>query len=209
MYAWLTRSGQLDESTVHTVSIFANDQPAIAAWSSLGFGVHHIDAARTTRSSDANNDQVRAAIPADLFALSILSQKVYDHLSQPPVHLPVHESEFDEAKFPGARSHTSVAEVDGQIVGYMSCQLGAQEAMTLRNDAIPQINGAYLEPEYRGGTLARDMLNDLLAWARTKSASHITTDFETANVEGANFWLHSGGFKPVLTSLVRRLPESH
>ena len=50
------------------------------------------------------------------------------------------------------------------------------------------------------------MLNDILKWALGTSADHITVDLETANIEAANFCLKTGGFKPVLAGLVRRLP---
>ena len=50
------------------------------------------------------------------------------------------------------------------------------------------------------------MLDDILKWAHSTSADRITVDFETANIEAANFWLKTGGFKPVLAGLVRRLP---
>ncbi len=206
MYAWLTRSGQLDGSSVHTVTVFSSDHSAISAWSSLGFGAHLMNATRTTRLGETKNGRsARAAGHADLHRLSILHQQLRVHLSQPPVHLPPDASEFDRGRLPGPGSYTSVAEADGQVVGFMSCRFGAQEAMCLHNDSVPHINGAFLEPKHRGGTVATALLDDVLAWARRNSADRVTTDFETANVEGAGFWLGSG-FAPVLTGLVRRIP---
>jgi GNAT superfamily N-acetyltransferase len=173
--------------------------------SRLGFGIHHMDAVRSCDAIGSSSaDAVRAAREADLGQLSDLNTSLYQHLASPPVYLPPQSPEFTSDRLPGDDAYTAVAEVDGRVVGFISCRLGGQGSRCLQDPLVPHINGAYLLPGHRGGTLAPALLDSVLAWAREKSCSRVTTDFETANVEGSGFWLGSG-FRPVLTTLVRRI----
>ena len=217
MYAWLTRSGQLDNSSLHAVGVFASDTPGISALNNLEFGTHQIEGAfRNSSNDDSSNPpvdvKIRVGIPADLPGIIDLDKQLWKHLISPPTSLELDLAEFPENRskyqIPRDDSYISVAEIDGEIVGFISCRTGEQESKTLRNPDAPHINGTYVREDLRDRNVAQLLLQDVFRWSAERSAPHVTVDFESTNVEGAGFWL-SRDLEPLVYGLVRRTPSAH
>lgn len=208
MYAWLTRSGQLEGSHVHTATLFSIDKVAQSALTSIGFGVHHMDAVKmldAVETAPSSIETVRTARTSDLAGLLGLQRKLAEHISNPPVHLPLNPQPFDPNRLSDPKDIVCVAEMEGRVVGFISATIGDQETDCLRNSSVPHINGAFVEPEFRHEAIASDLLAAIVDRANAMLAPWISTDFETANVEGTGFWLGSG-FRSVLTAVVRTIP---
>jgi GNAT superfamily N-acetyltransferase len=214
MYAWLTRSGQLDNSSLHAIGVFASDKSTKHALNNLEFGTHQIEgvfrsfSVGESRISPADVT-IRSGIPADLPRIIELDKQLWTHLANPPTSLDVSLSEYPENRskyqIPRDDSYISVAEIDGRMVGFISCRMDIQESKTLRSSAVPHVNGAFVHEEYRDRNVAQLLLQDIFRWSVERSAPHVTVDFESNNVEGAGFWL-SRDFKPLVYGMVRRPP---
>ena len=83
--------------------------------------------------------------------------------------------------------------------------MGLQETRGLRNEAVPGINGAFVDIDHRDNDVGQAMLDDIFRWAKELKAPFVMVDFETTNVEGSGFW-RSREFEPVAFGMTRRLP---
>lgn len=214
MYAWLTRSGQLDESAVHVIGVYASDGAMKSALGNLEFGVHMMDGVLTIPSmlngmKMAGGFTVRAAESSDVPSIIELDKQLWLHLSQPPISLNLDLADYPEDnpkyRLPRDGSYISVAEIDRRIIGFISCQLGVQESRGLRDPSIPAINGAFVDINHRDADVGQALLDDIYRHARELSAPYVTVDFESTNVEGSGFW-RSRQFTPLAYGMIRRIP---
>jgi ribosomal protein S18 acetylase RimI-like enzyme len=214
MYAWLTRSGQIDSSSVHAIGIYASDHTLKSALTNLEFGVHTVEGVLELPSQPKTNVEiegflVRAAGSHDIPGIIELDKQLWQHLSHPPVSLGINLANYPDNNpkysLPRDGSYIAIAEIDHQIVGFISCQLGSQEFSGLSNPQIPAINGAFVDVSHRNTNIARALLDDIFDHARTISAPYVTVDFESTNIEGAGFW-RSRQFTPLGYGMTRRVP---
>lgn len=214
MYAWITRSGQLDDSSLHAIGIFAPDSPTGSALSNLEFGIHQIEGVFRGLPDDESqipprDIKIRSGVQADLPEIIDLDKQLWAHLANPPTSLELDLSKYPENRskyqIPRDDSYISVAEVGGKIIGFISSRTGVQESKTLRNPNVPHINGAFVHEDFRDRNVAQYLLQDVFRWADKQSAPHVTVDFESNNVEGAGFWL-SRDLEPLVYGMVRRVP---
>ena len=214
MYAWLTRSGQVDGSTVHAISTYDADSALKTALHNLEFGVHMMEGvldipADQTPLSQLEGITIRSAEPDDVNAIISLDKQLWAHLALPPTSLGVEIGDYpaDSPKYrvPREGLYVSVAELEGQLVGFISSQLGVQEFTGLRNPKIPAINGAFVHEDHRNTDIGQALLDDIFRHARAISAPYVTVDFESTNVEGSGFW-RSRRFTPLAYGMTRRIP---
>ena len=214
MYAWLTRSGQVDDSAVHIFGVYASEVAMKTAIANLEFGVHMMDGVLSFPPQPIPRElpagvTIRAAESGDIPAIIDLDRQLWTHLAQPPVSLPLDLANYPENRskyvIPREGSYISVAEIDRVIVGFVSCRLGLQETRGLRNEAVPGINGAFVDIDHRDNDVGQAMLDDIFRWAKELKAPFVMVDFETTNVEGSGFW-RSREFEPVAFGMTRRLP---
>ena len=90
------------------------------------------------------------------------------------------------------------------ITGFMSAEYGPQRPSSLKYSLLPQIEGAFLDPSFRGSGSANALLDALLGWVSETGSRYCTVDFETANPEGSTFWFRND-FEPLLITMTRRL----
>ena len=214
MYAWISRSGQIDQSQVHAISVYAADTATKTAFTNLEFGVHMMEGVLALPESHEIVElpagyKIRPVVPDDIPAIAKLDEQLWTHLSKPPTYLELREYGYptDNPKYviPRDDSYISVAEFKGQLIGFISSRLGVQEFKPMRASNIPAINGAFVDEDHRDSDIAQAMLNDIFRWASQISAPYVTVDFESTNIEGSGFW-RSRNFTPLAYGLTRRIP---
>jgi ribosomal protein S18 acetylase RimI-like enzyme len=92
---------------------------------------------------------------------------------------------------PGTR--VFVAEVDGQVVGYI---LGA--IIDLHPDLFQHTDAGFIadifvDPAYRRRGIARELVETISAWFTEQGAQHIEWQVAAANTAGVRFWEAVGG----------------
>jgi GNAT superfamily N-acetyltransferase len=141
--------------------------------------------------------------------VAALGEALQRHLAAPPIYLPgIHlEGRADYLEWlaqPGHvqwlawRDGAAVAELRLEPSNYTACAIAA-DAGTLF------ITSAYTVPEARNGGLAAALLGHALAAARAAGYVRVATDFESANLPGAAFWMRH--FQPTAYSVVRYVDE--
>jgi GNAT superfamily N-acetyltransferase len=65
---------------------------------------------------------------------------------------------------------------------------------------------AYVEPDARIGGVGKALVDNGLAWARSRGLGHCTVGWFTTNMYGARFWT-GRGYTPVMYRLERRIDE--
>lgn len=86
-----------------------------------------------------------------------------------------------------------VAEVDGQVVGYV---LGA--VIDLHPDLFQHVDAGFIadifvDPEFRRRGLARELIKSLGVWFAGKGVFHVEWQVSAANTPGIRFWEAVGG----------------
>lgn len=95
-----------------------------------------------------------------------------------------------------------IVEVEGQAIGFGLIYL--VNPQTRSPGAF--IHWAYLDPAFRRKGMGQQLLDEMLAWARTKGAKRVELQFIDGNETAARFWSKMG-FVPYARKSVRRLEE--
>ncbi len=90
-------------------------------------------------------------------------------------------------------TRTFVAEVDGQVVGYI---LGA--VIDLHPDLFEHVDSGFIadifvDPAYRGRGLARQLVTTMNNWFREQGVSRTEWQVAALNKDGIRFWEAVGG----------------
>ena len=109
--------------------------------------------------------------------------------------------------FPGMAMHleeyasfggTAVAELRCEPTNYTAGAIAADPRTTF-------ITSAYTIPSERNSGVASALLAQLLAHAHASGCERCVTDFESANLPGARFWMRH--FRPITFSVLRYVDE--
>jgi GNAT superfamily N-acetyltransferase len=148
--------------------------------------------------------------PGDAGLVFDLDGRLHAHLASSPTLLPHGEPEdvgWWTARLSDPRVAIWIAETSRGTVGYLIQGLATDDACDLIVDpGTSSITGAYVLPEARRGGTATALLARAVKWAREQGYTRLSVDFETANVEGARFWLRH--FRPVVVSFARTVRAS-
>ena len=213
MYAQLAARWVASGCFTHNISIMAHHRQAIDAFHSLGFGMINIDAVRDFSPGPDSPDgiEVRRAGPRDLEVVISLETKLRQHMASSPIFIPALPNpelrRSMEAKLSNSDEPTWIASYEGAPVGFVATEsTGRGLVLPRSDDGIMSLVGAFVEPETRSLGVGRALLNTALEWGRSAEYRVCVVDFESANIEGARFWL-GAGFRPVIYSLSRRLDD--
>jgi GNAT superfamily N-acetyltransferase len=194
----------------HYVSVLANDRAGLRAWTWLGFGHSVMDGIRDLAPvADGRSAAIaiRPAGPTEARTLGELEDGLRAHLAGSPVFFalgPARSLADQRRRIAEPEAAVLLAEVAGQVVGYLVVGPASDDAATVIRDAgTASISGAFVRPEHRRGGVADALLDAAVSWARERGHERIAVDFETANLLATRFWTRH--FRPVTHSLARRL----
>lgn len=211
LYAALAPAWLANGCYVHAVRILAHDRVGRDAFYWQGFGLNNVDAIRDLSPLTATvpNLQVRQATASDIDAIAALGEGLQRHLAAPPIYLPLRDldSREDHLAWLAAPGHVQwLAVAGGAVVAELRLEPTNDTACVVAADAHTTfITSAYTLPAARNGGVAAALLAHAVADARTRGYVRVVTDFESANIPGAAFWMHH--FQPLAYSVVRYIDE--
>jgi GNAT superfamily N-acetyltransferase len=224
MYAALAPDWLLSGCVVHTVQLLAHDAAGREGLYWLGFGLNNVDAIRDLAPVDPGNPgspgarageaqqqelTIRRATVADVDVVAELGEGLQRHLADSPVYLPYlhREAAADHAAWLAqADNRQWLAFRGGQPVAELRCEPANYTALAMAADpGTVFITSAYTVPAERNTGVAGALLGTLLAEVRAAGYVRCATDFESANLPGARFWLHH--FQPTAYAVVRYVDE--
>ncbi len=188
---------------------------SVDAWNAFvwnGFGGICFDAIRPVEKLNAEipgGIRISQLEEKDIAFLLPLVDASARHLAASPSFVPYTEPETLDAlsealKTPG--NHAWMAWSGSEPVGYMKVTpAGNGAAWIVNGERKFAINGAYVNPEFRGRGIARHLLSSIMDWGLEQGFARCSVDFEMTNPEACGFWLKH--FRPVCRSMVRRLDE--
>jgi GNAT superfamily N-acetyltransferase len=204
---------------VHALRVLAHDRQGLDGLCWQGFGLNNFDAIRDLSSVNVAapdsaagglSDVVfRRATAAEIDDVSRLGEGLQRHLASPPIYLsyiqPDTRADHLEwlaqprhVQYLAYRNGAAIAEMRREPSNYTACAIAADERTTF-------ITSAYTAPEERSGGVAGALLQHLLEDARAEGCERCATDFESANILGARFWMRH--FQPTALSVIRYVDE--
>jgi len=197
---------------VHAITLLADDQEGVQTWFWNGFGLAVGDAVRPMTPLERKPKtqlRIRQAGPADSQALAALDMEHCRYYTQSPVFMALRESQtVDEfGEFLERPGNSAWMALDGDVpVGFLRLngyKFDAADAIASAETIF--INGAFLQPSYRGRGANSAMLQAALQHHARLGKTCCAVDFEAFNPDAAAFWMRY--FQPVCLSLMR-CPET-
>jgi len=209
LYRRLAADWASDGFVAHYVSVYPNDPGALRAFHWLEFGMHAVDAIRGLEplSRPTREVEIRSAEMDDLEALMQLDHGLWRHMQGAPTFLPQEprgRAHWEEWLQGDPTRYTLLALVRHEPAGFLSLGPANDDVSTIIVDeGTTSIYGAFTRQEMRGKGIATALLDHALERARQAEYRRCAVDFESANVDGARFWLKH--FRPVCLSLFRQI----
>lgn len=202
---------------VHTVNIGAGDDGATAAFFSLGFGQMLAFGLRDLAPADGGAPgkvRIERAGEAQIEEVQRLMLGLGRYNSQPPLYRPfVLQGDLEWARRPTVLQQMAdeacaywLAYDGDDAVGLMIFTPPDPTELMVTPEDAAYLWIAYLRPEARRGGIGKALLDQGLAWARSRGHRHCSVGWFTTNIAGARFWTRHG-FTPVMYRLERRVDE--
>ena len=215
LYASLAPRWLANGCVVHALSALAHDRAGLDGLYWLGFGLNNVDAVRDLSPlapadlQHAADLSIRRATAGDIDDIMRLGDGLRRHLAAAPIYLPYMDpdtaGEYREwlaqpgnVQWLAYRGATAVAEVRCEPTNDTAGAIAADRGTTF-------ITSAYTMPAERNSGVASALLAQLLAHARASGSERCATDFESANLPGARFWMRH--FQPITYSVLRYVDE--
>jgi GNAT superfamily N-acetyltransferase len=214
LYAALAPQWLAGGCYIHAVQVLAHDRQGLDGLYWLGFGLNNVDAVRDLAplagtASVQSGLSMRRVTAEDIDAVAELGEALQRHLADSPIYLPfLHpDTRADHLAWlaqPGNRQwlafrgRTPIAELRCEPTNYTAVAVAADPQTVF-------ITSAYTIPAERSTGVAGALLDRLLADVRAAGAVRCATDFESANLPGARFWMRH--FQPTAYSVVRYVDE--
>ena len=192
----------------HAIGLFSHDRETLDSFFMNGFGCRVMDAVlplKTITVESATIDCEYKEIEKERFAELVGHwNKLIKHLNGSPMFMP--RSTMDKESFlkRNMSSRFFVAEIAGRPVGHIILTNNG-ESFASNHDSVINIQGAYLEEEYRGKGVYANLLAFTIEKLVSEEYSALGVDFESFNPTARGFWLKY--FTPYITSVVRRIDE--
>ncbi len=200
------RSGCL----THSITLYAHDAEALAAWFDLGFGGRCVDAVRPlgpVEGAGATGLTLRRADERDAEALQPLFAALDGALSRPPLFMPVFSlPTLEQVRSVLAADDAWVwAAFDGaEAIGYLLLRPEA-ETFVAADPGTRNICGAYVREDRRGSGVAAALLQTVVDALAAEGFARCGVDYESFNRLGNRFW--GRHFTRYTTSATRRIDE--
>ena len=215
LYAALAPRWLANGCVVHAMSLLAHDRAGLDGLYWLGFGLNNVDAVRDLSPlapadlRHADDLSIRRATAGDIDDIMRLGDGLRRHLAASPIYLPYMDpdtaGEYREwlaqpgnVQWLAYRGGTAVAELRCEPTNYTAGAIAADPRTTF-------ITSAYTIPSERNSGVASALLAQLLAHAHASGCERCVTDFESANLPGARFWMRH--FRPITFSVLRYVDE--
>jgi GNAT superfamily N-acetyltransferase len=217
MYAALAPTWLANGCFVHALRVLAHNRQGLEGLYWLGFGLNNVDAVRDLSPLDSTyteteflrETQFRRTTADDLDAVAALGEALQRHLAAPPIYLPLInlESRADHAEWLAQPGHVQwLAQHGGEVVAELRLEPSNHTACAIAADPSTLfITSAYTLPAARRGGLAAALLAEAMKDAQARGYVRVATDFESANLPGAAFWMRH--FQPIAYSVVRYVDE--
>ncbi len=143
---------------------------------------------------------IRPVQPSDQAAITRLWQALSDYHTALDPRLPVPTA--DAAQSYAARliethedpyTRTLVAEVTGQVVGYVLGAVIDLQADLFEYEETGFIADVYVEPAFRRQGIARRLVEAINAWFAEQGVRHVEWQVASANDDAIRFWQSVGG----------------
>ncbi len=193
---------------VHAITLLADDQESLQTWFWNGFGMLVVDAVRPMTPLEPEPKtllRIRQAGAADAPALAALDVEHCHYYTQSPVFMALRESQTanEFAEFLEQPDNSAWLALDGDLpVGFLRLngyEFDAADAIACTETIF--INGAFLQPGYRGRGASSAMLQAALQHHARLGKTCCAVDFEAFNPDAATFWMRY--FQPACLSLMR------
>lgn len=129
---------------------------------------------------------IRKAEYRDLPVLAALACKLWPYHTQQEMQLDLAQimDQPDAAFF--------LAFWKESTVGFSQCQLRHDYVEGTESSPVGYLEGIYVDEEYRGQGIAKELLAACEAWAKTMGCGEFASDCELTNTESLKFHLHMG-----------------
>ena len=135
-----------------------------------------------------------------------LDDGLWQHMRDAPIFLPVEKKGRDHwvEWIRDPSRYTLLALVGHEPVAFLSLGPANEDVSTIiLDEGTTSIYGAFTRQDARGRGIAAVLLDRALGRARDQGYVRCAVDFESANLDGARFWLRH--FRPVCLSLFRQI----
>ncbi|MGN9164484.1 GNAT family N-acetyltransferase [Tissierellaceae bacterium HCP3S3_D8] len=192
------------------LSRYAHDEEVGRSFVMNGFGIRCSDAimklSTRTKISELNTDiRFEELVKDDKREILRLRQELIKHLSSAPIFLPTNVTQ-DDNWLENDKMRVFVAKEKNRIIGYMSLDTETEaETFVSDSDNIYNINGAYVDREYRSKGIAQQLLEYLCGISENEGIEYLGVDCETLNPTALRFW--NKYFDNYTYSYARRIDE--
>lgn len=198
-----------DGITSVAVSRYAHDDEIQKSFVLNGFGIRCSDAIRDL-SSTFNKKREAAGVEflelkKDQYAsIRSLKMTLVKHLSVGPVFFPSNLSTIEQWLTNNSNIRTFIAKVDDDIIGYIEFSDSGETFLT-ESKRMRSICGTFFKKEYRGSSIAENLLNYICEVLKDEGIEYLGVDCETINPTALRFW--GKYFENYTYSLHRRIDE--
>lgn len=181
----------MDQICSIAYSRYAHDEEVGRAFVMNGFGIRCSDAMMylpTRHVVEAVDEQYTYCelLGEDKKQIRELKLGLSRHLLHAPVFLPADLNCFDEW-FAHESIRVFVIKENDKLIGYMSLDEEAENFVTA-HESVYNICGAYMDPEYRGGEVASQLLEYICRVSEEAGKKYLGVDCETLNPKALRFW---------------------
>ncbi|MGN1235003.1 MAG: aminoglycoside 6'-N-acetyltransferase [Christensenellaceae bacterium] len=82
--------------------------------------------------------------------------------------------------------------IGNEPIGFAQCQLRYDYVEGTNTSPVGYLEGVYIQPEYRRGGYARQLLSECEIWSKKKGCTEFASDCQLENEQSLNFHLKSG-----------------
>lgn len=193
----------------HAIGVYSHDEEAVKSFFENGFGLRTIDAIRnmdTITEFPSMGIEYRELEDSEYPMINPLRNKLISHLNSSPMFMPHRQvsAERFESELAGSPRRYFAASAGEDIIAYIKIT-DEGESFIGDQPSMANIQGAYMEEEYRGSGIYTNLLSYTTKKLKEDGFVRLGVDCESFNPNARNFWLKH--FKPYIYGLTRRIDE--
>ncbi|HEY9061129.1 MAG TPA: GNAT family N-acetyltransferase [Pseudobacteroides sp.] len=195
----------------HMWTINYNDTKLRDILYDLGFGSYLIDAFTITDNKIYSNSpyEIRRAELQDVEILYSLVEESRQYYHSAPLFLKRDQSSKNEILEIIQKGNVFIAWEDNKAIGFINVSVSKRDNiidLSVSNSGLIDEIGAYIQPEYRGKALGKELLKNVFDYCNKNDIKSVHVDFETGNLFANKFWRKY--FNPMLISVRRTINKN-